>query len=62
MVVAVTRIAHMPLDRWCLRPLEQTTTALMLFERATLQLVDVLSLEHIGKHPKIFSVIAEDFL
>lgn len=62
MLVAVTRIAYMPQDRWCARPLEQTTTALMLFERATLQLIDVLSLEHIGTHPKIFSVIAEDFL
>jgi hypothetical protein len=61
-MVAVTRIAHMPLDRWCLRPLENTSTALMLFERESLRLVDVLVLDFFGRHPKIFSVISEDIL
>ncbi len=58
LLVGLTRMAYAPDTYWSERPHAETTTAVLVVDRASGRLLDLVDLNAFGVHPKLFSIVA----
>lgn len=56
LLLGFTRISRVPRERWADRPFDETATGLLAVDRADHRVLDWLSLDNLGEHPKVFGI------
>ena len=57
LVVGLTAIHHMPRQRWCDLPFDETESSVLILDRSDGSLLHRVSLDGLGGHPKVFGIL-----